>query len=145
MKVARPFQPSTFSVDGELYAQDVGFFSKSLPAGDHVVKVEGSAGGSIEIPVHVEPGGSYSLVADLPHEGGLGSVEIQISGAGRAQVLVDGANYPEQAPCTVRNLAPGPHSIRVRGPRGALAQGPAEVTVTAGSTTRAAYKFGAGR
>lgn len=143
--MTRPFQPSTFSVDGELYAQDVGFFSQSLPAGDHVVRVEGSAGGSVDIPVHVEAGGSYSLVADLPHEGALGSIEIQISGAGRAQVLVDGANYPEQAPCVVRNLAPGPHSIRVRGARGVLAQGPAEVTVAAGSTTRAEYKFGAGR
>jgi protein phosphatase len=142
--MTRPFQPSTFSIDGQPYAQDVGFFSQSLPAGDHVVRVEGLAGGSVDVPVHVEPGGSYSLVAELPSDGVLGSIEIVLSGATRAQVLVDGAQYPEPAPCVVRNLTPGPHTLRVIRPRSAPAQGPAEVQVAAGSSVRAEYHFGAG-
>lgn len=143
--MTRPFQPSTFFVNGDPYAFDVGFLSHSLPAGDHVIRVEGIGGGSVDVPVHVEPGGRYSLVAELPHEGGLGSVEIVVTGAARAQVLVDGAQYPEQAPCTVRGLAAGPHRISVVRPRSAPAQGPAEVVVTAGGTARAEYRFGAGR
>lgn len=143
--MTRPFQPSTFFVDGEPYAFDVGFLSQSLPAGDHVIRVEGLSGGATDVPVHVEPGGSYSLVAELPSSGGLGNIEIGVSGATRAQVLVDGAQYPEPAPCVVRGLAPGPHRITVVRPKSAPAQGPAEVVVTAGATARAEYRFGAGR
>jgi serine/threonine protein phosphatase PrpC len=143
--MTRPFQPSTFFVNGEFQAQDVGFLSTQLPAGDHVVRIEGQSGSSVEVPVHVEPGGTYSQVAELPHEGGLGSIQVAITGASHAQVLVDGANYPEQAPCVVRNLSAGSHTIRVRGQRGVLAQGPGEVTVEPGTTVRAEFKFGAGR
>ena len=142
--MTRPFQPSTFFVDGEPYAFDVGFLSTSLPAGDHVVRVEGLTSGSVDVPVHVEAGGSYSLVAELPNSGGLGNIEVSVSGATRAQVLVDGAQYPEPAPCTIRGLAPGPHRITVRA-KGAPGQGPAEVVVVAGATARAEYRFGAGR
>ena len=143
--MTRPFQPSTFFVDGDPYAFDVGFLSKSMPAGDHVLRVEGIGGGAVDVPVHVEPGGNYSLVAEFPNAGTLGSIEIALSGATRAQVLVDGAQYPEPAPCTVRGLAPGPHRITVVRPKSAPAQGPAEVTVGAGATARAEYRFGAGR
>ena len=143
--MTRPFQPSTFTIDGEVYAQDVGFLTQSLPAGDHVVRVEASGGGAVDVPVHVESGGSYSLVAELPFEGALGNIEIAISGASRAQVLVDGAQYPEPAPCTVRGLAPGPHTIRVMRPKSALPQGPGEVQVLAGGTVRAEYRFGTSR
>jgi len=143
--MTRPFQPSTFFVNGEPYAFDVGFLSQSLPAGDHVLRVEGLSGGATEVSVHVEPGGSYSLVAELPNSGGLGNIEVSVSGASGAQVLVDGAQYPEPAPCTVRGLSPGPHRITVRHRRSGLAQGPAEVVVTAGATARAEYRFGAGR
>ena len=142
--MTRPFQPSTFSVNGQPYAQDVGFLSEELPPGDHVVHVEGMSGGAVDVPVHVESGGTYSLVAELPHDGGLGSIQILISGASHAQVLVDGAQYPEPAPCLVRNLTAGPHSIRVIRPRSAPAQGPGEVAVEAGTTVRAEFKFGAG-
>jgi hypothetical protein len=143
--MTRPFQPSTFFIDGEPYAFDVGFLSTSLPAGAHVVRVEGLAGGAVDVPVQVEPGGSYSLVAEFPDSGTLGSIEISISGATRAQVLVDGAQYPEPAPCTIRGLAPGPHSIKVVRAKSAPAAGPAEVVVSAGATARAEYRFGAGR
>lgn len=143
--MTRPFQPSTFFVNGEPYAFDVGFLSQSLPAGDHVLRVEGLAGGATEVPVHVEPGGSYSLVAELPNSGGLGNIEVSVSGASGAQVLVDGAQYPEPAPCTVRGLAPGTHRITVRHRRSGVAQGPAEIVVTAGATARAEYRFGSGR
>ena len=143
--MTRPFQPSTFSIDGEVYAQDVGFLTQALPAGDHVVRVEGAAGGVVDVPVHVVSGGRYSLVAELPVEGPLGNIEITLIGASRAQVLVDGAQYPEPAPCVVRGLAPGPHAIRVMRPKSAQPQGPAEVQVTAGGTVRAEYRFGANR
>lgn len=143
--MTRPFQPSTFFVDGDPYAFDVGFLSKTMPAGDHVLRVEGISGGAVDVQVHVEPGGSYSLVAEFPDAGTLGSVEIVLSGASTARVMVDGAQYPEPAPCTVRGLSPGSHRITVVRPKSAPAQGPAEVTVTAGATTRAEYRFGAGR
>ena len=143
--MTRPFQPSTFFVDGEPYAFDVGFLSQSLAAGDHVVRVEALSGGVKEVSVHVEPGGNYSLVAEFENAGGLGNIEIAITGATRAQVLVDGAQYPEPAPCTVRGLAPGPHRITVVRAKSAPAQGPAEIVVTSGSTARAEYRFGAGR
>jgi hypothetical protein len=142
--MTRPFQPSSFSINGQPYAQDVGFLSQQLPAGDHVVRVEGMTGGSVDVPVHVEAGGTYSLVAELPHEGGLGSIQVVITGASRAQVLVDGAQYPEPAPCVVRNLTAGTHTIRVIRPRSAPAQGPGEVAVEPGATVRAEFKFGAG-
>lgn len=140
----RPFQPSTFFVNGEPEAFDVGFISKPLAAGEHVIRVEGINGGAVDVPVRVESGASYSLVAELPHTGGLGSIEISLAGASRAQVQVDGAQYPEPAPCTVRGLVPGPHRIVVRA-KGAAGQGPAEVSVTAGATARAEYRFGNGR
>ena len=143
--MTRPFQPSTFTIDGEAYAQDVGFLTQSLPAGDHVVHVEGTGGSSVDVPVHVQPGGSYSLVAELPFEGALGSIEITLIGGGHAQVLVDGAQYPETAPCVVGGLAPGSHTIRVMRPKHPAAQGPGEVQVTAGGTARAEYRFGTGR
>lgn len=141
----RPFQPCTFYIDGEFDVPDVGFLVKSLPPGDHVVRVEGSAGGSVEVPVRVESGGRYSLVAELPFEGALGNIEVAITGMGKAQVLVDGAQYPEDAPCTVRGLTPGPHSIKVRRSRGAALEGPGEVVVTAGGTVRAEYRASTGR
>jgi hypothetical protein len=143
--MTRPFQPSTFFIDGDPYAFDVGFLSTQLLAGDHVVRVEGIAGDAVDVSVHVEPGGSYSLVAEFPNGGTLGSIEISLSGASRAQVLVDGAQYPETAPCTIRGLAPGPHSIKVVRAKSAPATGPAEVVVSAGGTARAEYRFGAGR
>ena len=143
--MTRPFQPSTFSIDGQAYAQDVGFLTQSVPAGDHVVRVEGGNGGAIDVPVHVESGGSYSLVAELPFEGALGDIEIVLFGAGKAQVLIDGAQYPEPAPCIVRGLTPGSHTIRVMRPKTPLPQGPTEVVVTTGTTARAEYRFGASR
>ena len=142
--MTRPFQPSTFFIDGDPYAFDVGFLSTTLPAGEHVVRVEGIAGDAVDVPVHVEAGGSYSLVAEFPNGGTLGSIEVSLSGATRAQVLVDGAQYPEPAPCTIRGLAPGPHSIKVVRAKSAPATGPAEVVVSAGGTARAQYRFGAG-
>jgi hypothetical protein len=143
--MTQPFQPSTFFVDGEPYAQDVGFLTQTLPAGDHVIRVEGSTGGAVDVPVHVEAGGAYSLVAPLPHDGGLGSIQVVLTGAARAQVLVDGAQYPETAPCTIRGLSTGPHTLRVLRAKSPPAQGPGEVQVTAGSTVRAEFHFGAGR
>ena len=143
--MTRPFQPSTFFIDGDPYAFDVGFLSTQLPAGDHVVRVEGIAGDAVDVSVHVEAGGSYSLVAEFPNAGTLGSIEISLAGASRAQVLVDGAQYPETAPCTIRGLSPGPHSIKVVRAKSAPATGPAEVVVSAGGTARAQYRFGAGR
>ena len=142
--MTRPFQPSTFFIDGDPYAFDVGFLSTSLPAGDHVVRVEGIAGDAVDVPVHVEVGGSYSLVAEFPNGGTLGSIEVSLAGATRAQVLVDGAQYPEPAPCTIRGLAPGTHSIKVVRAKSAPATGPAEVMGSAGGTARAEYRFGAG-
>lgn len=143
--MTRPFQPSTFFIDGDPYAFDVGFLSTQLLAGDHVVRVEGIAGDAVDVSVHVEAGGSYSLVAEFPNAGALGSIEISLSGASRAQVLVDGAQYPETAPCTIRGLSPGAHSIKVVRAKSAPATGPAEVVVAAGGTARAEYRFGAGR
>lgn len=142
--MTRPFQPSTFTIDGQPFAQDIGFLSEQLPAGDHVVHVEGMNGAAVDVHVRVESGGTYSLVAELPHEGGLGSINVAISGASRAQVLVDGAQYPEQAPCVVRNLAAGAHTLRVIKRNSPPATGPGEVTVEAGSTVRAEFKFGGG-
>lgn len=141
----RPFQPSTFFVDGEPYAFDVGFLSHSLPAGDHVIRVEGIEGGVFEKSVHVEAGGSYQLSADLPFGGELGAAQVTVTGVRKARVYVDGAQYPEDAPCTIRNLTPGSHAIVVRRSDGVPGQGPAQVTVTAGGTVRAEYKFGNGR
>ncbi|MEQ1832591.1 MAG: Stp1/IreP family PP2C-type Ser/Thr phosphatase [Candidatus Eisenbacteria bacterium] len=141
----RPFQPCTFYIDGEFDVPDVGFLVKSLPPGDHVVRVEGSAGGAVDVPVRVESGGRYSLVAELPFEGALGNIEIALTGMGKAQVLVDGAQYPEDAPCTVRGLTPGAHSIKVRRARGAALEGPGEVVVAAGGTVRAEYRGSVGR
>jgi len=141
----RPFQPSTFFVDSEPYAFDVGFLSHSLSAGDHVIRVEGIDGGVFEKTVHVESGGSYQLSADLPFSGELGSAQISISGTRRARVYVDGAQYPDDAPCRVRNLTPGLHNIVVRRSDGTAAQGPSQVMVTSGSTVRVEYRFTGGR
>jgi hypothetical protein len=143
--MTRPFQPSTFFIDGDPYAFDVGFLSTTLPAGDHVVRVEGIAGDAVDVPVHVEAGGSYSLVAEFPNAGTLGNVEVSLSGATRAQVLVDGAQYPEPAPCTIRGLSPGAHSIKVVRAKSAPAFGPPEVVVAAGGTARVEFRFGSGR
>lgn len=141
----RPFQPCTFIIDGEIDVQDVGFLTKKLPPGDHVVRVEGSAGGAVDVPVRVESGGSYSLVAELPYEGTLGSIDVVLTGSGKAQVFVDGAQYPEDAPCVVRGLTPGPHTLRVRRSKGALLDGPGEVVVAPGASARAEYRSSAVR
>ncbi len=139
--MTRPFQPCDFTLDGNLYSEAVGSIRVTdLSAGRHVVKVR-AANGSTELTVDVAADDVTESIATLPGANAVGTLKVSLAGGGTARLLVDGAQYPNLAPCLVRDLPAGTHRLRaVR--QGAHPQSvDVTVDVTSGGTTPVEITF----
>ena len=113
--MTRPFQPCDFFIDGKPYSEAVGFVRVSgLNAGAHSVKVIGRDGVA-QFDIQLVSSGVIDRVAELPGADAVGDVEIKITGTSAARIIIDGAQFPTLAPCTVHGLAAGSHKVRAIG------------------------------
>jgi len=139
--VTFPFQPCDFFIDGEAYSQAVGSIRiPDLPSGHHSVRVNG-ARGVTQFEFDLKPGGSLDQVATLPGSESVGEVELRLVGATSARILVDGATYPQMAPCRLQGLAAGKRRIRAIELNAAHRTVDTTVDVTAGSTSPLEIRF----
>ncbi len=139
--MTRPFQACDFTLDGSPYSEAVGSIRVTdLSAGPHVIKVR-AAGGSTEIHVDVAANDVTESIATLPGANAVGALKVALAGGGTARLIIDGAQYPNLAPCIVRDLPPGSHRLRaVR--QGAHPQSvDVTVDVTSGGTTPVEITF----
>jgi hypothetical protein len=113
--VTRPFQPCDFFIDGRPYSEAVGFIrAGGLSPGAHSVKVVGRDGVA-QFDIQLVASGVIDHIAELPGADAVGDVEIHVTGASAARIIIDGAQFPTLAPCTVRGLSAGTHQVRAIG------------------------------
>jgi hypothetical protein len=113
--MTRPFQPCDFFIDGKPYSEAVGSIrAGGLAQGSHSVKVVGRDGVA-EFDFKLVKAGVIERIAELPGADTVGDLEVRVSGTPAARIIIDGAQYPTLAPCTVRGLAPGTHRLRAIG------------------------------
>lgn len=138
--LTRPFQLCTITLDGET-SPDVGWVTLAKPAPTrHVLSVE-SARGTVQMNIEPAMLSQREIVVRLPGADAVGDVEVAITGRRSATVFVDGAQYPAAAPCTLRGLSAGTHSIRVFGVPGPVRREFPGVAVTAGGTAKLQVDF----
>ncbi|HTR96734.1 MAG TPA: Stp1/IreP family PP2C-type Ser/Thr phosphatase [Candidatus Acidoferrales bacterium] len=139
---SRPFQPCRFKVDGVVFAEDAGVVTLGdLAPGHHVVTVEDGHNGSIDLPVDTPASAAQELVARLPGADQVGDLQVTVSGAGSARIYVDGAEWPRVAPCTIRGLASGTHTIRAFGTPGHVRQEYPGIEIAPGATAHLDVRF----